>query len=91
MALFAELAATPRWFDVGPPAELAEVNWFVPGSRFDADCGEDETCECFTPFTPVWTKGGGGRFIFGGCEVGLEIAVAMTSISGRTTQLRPAT
>ena len=27
--------------------------------------------------TPVWMKGGGGRFILGVCEVGLEIAVAI--------------
>ena len=57
---------------VWSPGELAELG--VPGRRFDGICGDEDG---FTPFTPVWTKGGGGRFTFGGWEAGLEIAVAI--------------
>lgn len=43
------------------PAEV------LPRGRWEEEVvGEDEGCWALTPFTPVWGKGGGGRFIFGG-------------------------
>jgi hypothetical protein len=50
-----------------------------PGRRLEVVGGEDEGCCALTPLTPTWGKGGGGRFIFGGCDVGFEIAVAIVA------------
>lgn len=74
MTPFVELAAEakPR-----PPAEPTEVDWPAPGIRFAEGCGGDVAWDCLTPLTPVWTRGGGGRFILWAWVVGWVIAVAM--------------
>jgi hypothetical protein len=61
-------------------AEFVDDDGLAPGARFDANEGdEDAEGDCLTPLTPDWTKEGGfGRFIFGGCAVVFDTAVAMT-------------
>jgi hypothetical protein len=54
-----------------------DVTELLPGRCVDVAGGEDDSCWAFTPLTPTWGKGGGGRFIFGGCEPGFETAVAI--------------
>lgn len=54
------------------PAEV------LMGRCFEVIGGEDEDCWALTPLGAVWGKGGGGRFILGGCEVGFETAVAIS-------------
>jgi hypothetical protein len=54
-----------------------DVTELLPGRRVDVAGGEDDGCWALSPLAPTWGKGGGGRFIFGGCEPGFETAVAI--------------
>lgn len=66
--------------------------WLAPGNRFEVIAGDEEADgDCLIPLTvPFGVKEGGGRFIFGCCDVGLDIAVAMMGgIAGRIVLFNP--